>query len=260
MLVAVTADSPEEAETAVSEALRPFDASLEVEELTDEDGETYWRNPQAHWDWWTIGGSWRGTFQARIDAKTDDIMVPEPRSANEDAYLRPFAVDGGRAGMLRLQAQRDRASNAALEDWDRYAKVIDGTPQHEPWSTFAGLVKDGGGTNQYTWDDARRDYHNQPRIKGLRESQEYRRWLLDAPEDEIEGRSRDEYAARKREQAIPGWALLTLEGEWWEMGKIGWFATSDRTDDSEAVYLTKANAYIDALDPDTWLVLVDCHI
>lgn len=41
---------------------------------------------------------------------------------------------------------------------------------------------------------------------------------------------------------------------------MGWFGMSDSTDESEAAYLEKANAYLDALDDDVVLALVDVHI
>lgn len=51
-------------EGALDELLAPFDENLEVEQYT-EDGETYWRNPQGYWDWWTLGGRWAGYLTLR---------------------------------------------------------------------------------------------------------------------------------------------------------------------------------------------------
>lgn len=252
----------------LDEALAPF-----YEEVADnrtaiateyrlslyKDENCYWVNPQKKWDWWTIGGRWRGRYQARIDASEDDLILSDAAWMNESVELQPCAVDGGRIRALRLDALREKASSKALEDWDQYTRVVAGTPKHEPWSMFVARVTDSSGTTEYTIADARRDYAAQERIQRIRQSVEYREWF-DGPEGEFEGRDREAYAAWKREQAVPGWGLLTLDGEWWEKGQMGWFGMSDRTDDAEAVYLAKANTYIDALPDDAWIVLVDCHI
>jgi hypothetical protein len=41
---------------------------------------------------------------------------------------------------------------------------------------------------------------------------------------------------------------------------MGWFAITDATDGSRIQYLEAANAYIESLPDDTWLVTVDMHI
>ena len=40
------------------------DSPLTVEQ--EEDGETYWVNPNAKWDWWSVGGRWLGLIEASI--------------------------------------------------------------------------------------------------------------------------------------------------------------------------------------------------
>lgn len=52
----------------VEEILAPFDGNLPVEQ--DEDGN--WYNPNAHWDWWRIGGRWDGVVATGEHAPSDD--------------------------------------------------------------------------------------------------------------------------------------------------------------------------------------------
>ena len=71
---------------------------------------------------------------------------------------------------------------------------------------------------------------------------------------------RDEYIEKARREAVPGYALLTLDGEWVEPGKMGMFGFSSDTPESMAEYKDWANKYIDDLDDDVILVAVDLHI
>ncbi len=53
--VIVIGDNPEE-------QLAPFNEELQVEKV-EEDGDEYWRNPDAKWDWYQLGGRWTGYFK-----------------------------------------------------------------------------------------------------------------------------------------------------------------------------------------------------
>ncbi|WP_034271069.1 hypothetical protein [Haloechinothrix halophila] len=88
----------------------------------------------------------------------------------------------------------------------------------------------------------------------------YRRFFFGGPEDIFDHLDRDEYVQQCRDQAIPGWATLTHDGRWLSPGRMGWFGMSDEDPQSQADYLTEANAYLDSLSGDMWLVTVDCHI
>jgi hypothetical protein len=41
---------------------------------------------------------------------------------------------------------------------------------------------------------------------------------------------------------------------------VGWFGMSTDTEDSRIAYNTRANAYLDELPENAWVVVVDCHI
>jgi len=55
-------------------------------------------------------------------------------------------------------------------------------------------------------------------------------------------------------------AMLDLDGEWRQKGKMGWFGYNDMTLDSEKTFIDHLHKYIESIDPDTYLVIVDCHI
>lgn len=125
---------------AVTNALAPFDENREVEQY-EEDGETYWRNPQAKWDWWTIGGRWRGKFLIREGTDAEEIIDGESSWTNENRPIKPEACNGGRIKALDIEKARTEAGEKGGRDWDEYASVIAGTPQHLPWSHFSERVR-----------------------------------------------------------------------------------------------------------------------
>jgi hypothetical protein len=60
-----------EAHEAVSKAMDPYYEGNEAVQVTDEDGHTYWTNPQGWWDWWQIGGRWSGALDPDYDPMKD---------------------------------------------------------------------------------------------------------------------------------------------------------------------------------------------
>ncbi|MFC4373321.1 hypothetical protein ACFO5K_04330 [Nocardia halotolerans] len=309
-------DNAANIQSYLTNMLRPFDENLEVEEHT-EDGETYWRNPNAKWDWWTIGGRWTGRWKATSGALREDLVHGEPSWTNKDKPVPLGGCDGGRIHAIDIERTRNVAGNQAVLDWNEYAMVIDGTPQHKPWKEFYGRVeaaqaaapkpwgdiydeaRDGAMAQvgvtaedldvlpydgpqyktalaaieqatkeartayhtslEYSMDQARKDYREQPRIAALRAAEPYKNWF-DGPEGTFDHLTRDEFEQLRRDMAIPGYAFLTKEGLWMARGEMGWFGTDDATDQTTDRYLRAANDYIDSLDRCDWLVNVDCHI
>lgn len=60
--------------------------------------------------------------------------------------------------------------------------------------------------------------------------------------------------------AVPGYALITTEGEWIAPGRMGWWGMSSETADDRDQYRKQVNDYIDALPDSARLIAVDCHI
>jgi hypothetical protein len=58
----------------VQAILAPYGENLEVEQKT-EDGETWWTNPNGWWDWWQIGGRWKGAHAEGYDPYSDPEQV-----------------------------------------------------------------------------------------------------------------------------------------------------------------------------------------
>lgn len=237
-----------------------YDEDLFYDPATDRAYTMSTYNPRSKWDWYSIGGRWRGYFPVAPKAKAADLVVTDPRYPEIEGERQDGRCDGGRKRALRLDELRAQKAREAQDEWDAYAAVIFGTPEAVPWRVFAERI-DKSGNSGYSAADARRDYGEQERVKAIRTSEEFGRSWSD-PHTEIEPYTREEYKARATLRAVPGYATLdaTLDGVWMAPGKMGWFGASSDDEVSYADYVAKANSYVDGLPDDVWLVLVDCHI
>lgn len=230
----------------------------------DEDGvraftmSTY--NPESKWDWYSIGGRWLGYFPIKPGGgliPADEIINGTPGAFDNEA--EDGCCDGGKKRHLDLDALRAKKAQAAREEHQAYHRVVEGTRPATPWSVFIARVEDKEGAfADYSIDHAREDYHSQPRVRALAQSEEFKHhWGLEPEEYEV---PEDDYAQRAADRAVPGYAVLTQEGQWMAPGKMGWWGMGSDDEESYDAYVKAANAYIDGLDDDTYLIVVDCHI
>jgi hypothetical protein len=236
--------------TAYNDRFGEDDEKLLVDEET---GRTYTMstyNERSKWDWYVIGGRWPGRFPY-CKGHEGEVLRPEAHWGDPDAVLPPLHCDGGPLRALDLDRMREEAAAEAREAYAKYLAAAAGTPEALPWSVFTDNVSEGG----YTIEQAREEYHSQPRIRALSENRDF------AFSDNEDFQMPEElYVERARARAVPGWAVLTTDGRWMEQGKMGWWGMNDATEGSSIGYWEAANAYIGSLPEDAWLISVDCHI
>jgi len=211
-------------------------------------------NPNSKWDWYQVGGRWTGYFKVKRGADWSKLINGTPglmTAANSDVSRCDAGVKAG----LDLDAMRDEKGAEASAAYDRYHALVAGCPEAKPWKYFRSCVDVDPA---YTTDQARDDYAKQRRVRLVMNTE------FDAifgPDPiEVYAKPRELIVERARARAVPGYAVLTHDGEWMAPGKMGWFGMSSDDDDSYEKYLEAANAYLNALPDDVWLVQVDCHI
>jgi len=214
-----------------------------------------WRtaNPESMWDYWGIGGRWHNYFIAVEDSPALIRAAPDGCSPTGDDSVG-LRCDGGPVRLLDLAEMRRRAEVAARTRFDRWERVCDATPPARSWSELAGLVE----LKEVTAEQARRQYLAQPRIVAALQAKIAHEWG-DCPIEEFMG-DREEYVLEARRAAVPGYALVTLDRAWVAPGRMGWFGVSSEQRSERSVYHVAVNTYLDQLDPNTWLVALDCHI
>jgi hypothetical protein len=220
----------------------------------------YWLstyNPQSKWDWWVIGGRWRGFFKLKDGPEAvEDAFVGAPGSFGNEPE---FDADQVRKGAIDFDAMRDAAAKEANETYDRYEEAVDGLDVSEftPWSEFVDRVKAGEGAElaTLTIEEAREEYRDQPYVQALHKAQ-LMPWMDDPSEVYTGGR--EQFVQRARNSVAVPYAVV-MDGKWIGKGEMGWWGMS-RDEMTEYDWCLKVSELYDSLDDDTLLTLVDCHI
>lgn len=252
--------NPEIPEPTWAQVAEAYNAKYGTDEgpmSVDEDGRAYTMttyNPRSKWDWYLIGGRWTGYFRVRPEWIGDEALIGGRPGTMTEANTDRERCDGGPKRMLDFEAMRDWAEVDEGAKWKAFHAIADQHPDTRSWAQFVERVNDEG--DPLTIAEAREDYHAQPGVVALREtdfmwnSDPYAKFSVDLAT----------YQANARRDAVPGWSLLTLDGQWREKGRMGWFGMSDATNETTAAFKTWANEYLESLDDDVILVAVDVHI
>lgn len=211
-------------------------------------------NPESRWDWYAIGGRWGGSFRYKAGCAEQVLNADRgPAASWEAPQITPLHCDGGPVRALDIQATREEAADEVRRNLEKWTALTAGLPAAKSWAQHREMTETVPG---YTIDQARADYHAQPVVQALRKTDF--EWM----DDPIARFSRPlaDLQEEARAQAVLGYALVRRDGTWLAPGEMGWFAASSDNEASRALYREAANAYIDALPEDAWLIMVDCHI
>jgi len=197
--------------------------------LVDEKGEVTKvvdrTNPNAHWDWYEIGGRWSGHLRLK-----DGRMVNQAKK-----------------GAIDFEGMRDAAGREAGETWDEATKVIAG----RSFMLWDETRKEYGDDI----DKARDVYNAQDVIKDFRKARGTFGLFTDPADFRC---TREEYVQAARDRAISTFAVVR-DSKWYARGETGWWGTvHNKMDEKE--WLQKFAELIDDLPDDTLLTVVDCHI
>lgn len=236
---------------------------LEYDE--DEDKIYTWStyNPKSKWDWYQVGGRWSDYFASRTDLtpeqgkrliRGDRSWVSAPREMDKQNW-----VDGGPKGLLDFQYMRSLKEDEATHLWMEYHQLTDGLPYASSWTYVRETMFP---------DDiqaARQFYNDQPRVQAVKDNRNFSSFfgpcLIDLYGNDSDNELKLEKVERDaRRNAVPGFALLTLEGEWYEPGKMLMFGASTDTPESTREFKDFANKYLDNLADDVLVISVDLHI
>lgn len=201
-------------------------------------------NPNAKWDWWEVGGRWRGFFKAREGANG---VLGEPGVFGNDA--RPGYVDSLYVEDIDWLGMWEDAAGEAAKRYDAVHDTLakHNCPMPERWMDVSARYEN--------IDDARRAYHEQPGVRVLEQAK-----LMPLFRDVAQeyGMTRDEYMARAARVSVVPFAVVK-DGQWHEKGSMGWWGIS--TDGmSEDEWAERVYAMLRELPAGTLLTAVDCHI
>lgn len=233
-------------ETATDEEIARF---WDEDAFLDEDG--VWKrvttyNPRSKWDWWVVGGRWTGFLKLREPGAED-------ASSGDPGLMTEPNTDPSRADVARLKdvvlevTDEERARYVALQAFVRAAmETIPPRPgedaDHDAWRAWHEAVKPAY--------DAYKAFHGDGDMFFLGAEDIEPIYALDARE----------YAEFRELRSVLAPTVVTPEGGWSESGAYGWFGAHAATWRDNLSMLRRIRAMLRELDPERFIVAVDCHI
>lgn len=202
-------------------------------------------NPDCKWDYYRLGGRWKGYFKLKEGANG------EKGSVGLGAVIAPKdRADALRKSDIDIEGMRNEAAEEASKVYDKAQEIINEFGKE--YTSWKDIVDSEGDD----MDAKRIKYHNQPIAKAFREHSDIFGFMSNIEDFFI---PREEYLQNARNSAITPFAFITPEGEWIEKGKMGWWAmVSDEKNPED--WNKQFSDYFDSLPDDTMISLVDCHI
>jgi len=221
-----------------------------------------WRNPQSKWDWYSLGGRWRGYFKLK---KSKVGLIGEPGvGENEPTYNADQALKKD----IDFKTMRQTCAKHARDEYQTVLRLlgVGGSLQPLQWSWKTILENEK--FNSLTMDEKRNMYRGQvplKRLEELRNSESFK--AMSEQEKDIFGFffdyedylcSEQEYVQRACDGAICTHAVIK-DGQWYEKGEMGWWGcvSHEMTDDD---WNRKFSELLDNLPSNTLLSIYDCHI
>lgn len=204
-------------------------------------------NPEAHWDWYLVGGRWTGFFLLRDGGEGE---VGEPGVQTKPAG--PGRADSALKGDVDMETMRVAAGADAGVLWDDVQRVIAGR-EFTPWTKFLAELDAG----KLGHEEAASGYNAQPAVRDVTAwAFSEKRWL--AADSGVWTASREDYVQRARDHALFFHAVVK-DGTWHERGAMGsWAVVSDEVDPQE--WEARLTELLDSLPDGARLTIVDCHI
>jgi len=196
-------------------------------------------NPDAKWDYFEIGGLWRGFFPLKSGVATEGNGEGQPGVSDQ---CRKSEIDIAKARHNHVVTARKR--------WQKFSRAIRG----ETWTSWSELAQ----TPEFRQDPrACREYYlSQPPVARLKQLHSKDELWFDL--DEFHGITKEEYLENAIREALATYAYV-MDGQWHSHGEMGlWGLSIDHIPQRE--WNRRFCEMFDTLPDDTMLTLVDCHI
>lgn len=240
------------------------------DEEGDLDGKTgkrgRWDNPYAKWDWWCIGGRWRGRIPVRAGV---DTLLTGPHWS-EEYSKEPIKIDGVDACRICdidseiVEKQRAEGLDKEWEAWSRFARAGYQIGNSSPFDGPRHTALDYGFCSCFGEDETDK-IAKRVAAGGIVVPWNNERRRVDVYDkiDEAEFCRRLEFAY----SPLSTYAYLdgTLDwshwpNNWHEPGEMGWFGVSHAEGQSRVDFKAAQQRWIREGDQRDIIVIVDCHI
>jgi len=207
-------------------------------------------NPNAKWDWYSIGGRWMGYFKLKDGVKP---ILGQPGVGGNKADFGHG--DQARAKDIDFLGMKINAMKEAREKYEKLEKYFGGTiPKLDfSWKELLDM-------ENLSIEEKREKYHSQSAMKRLEEIKNKNKkdkeliWI-DLGNYQI---SKEEFIKKAGDGAITSFAVVK-DGQWYEQGEMGWWACVSNEKEKKD-WNEEFNKLLEGLSEDTLLTMVDCHI
>jgi hypothetical protein len=215
----------------------------------------YWSNPNAKWDWYTLGGRWHDFF--KLKQGTSGYKGTNRSDEKEkDGY-----ADSAQMKDIDFKGMCDDAAKEAAERYRKLERLLGGTiPTIISWEEISD---EKGAYRSIDIDKKRELYHGQAAKKAVvlaggapgisKEDKEFLQWL-DLEDYQM---SFEEYVERAYNSAISTFAVIK-DGKWYERGEMGWFGCATNEKDV-GEWNKQYTQLLASLPEDTLVSVYDCH-
>lgn len=202
----------------------------------------YWHNPNAKYDWYTLGGRWAGFFKLK-----DNASGVAGKGSLVGGNKAPLGwADSVKVKDIDFEGMFAQSKESANKTYDELEAVLKGR-QLPSWK--ACLAKYGDDV-----DAARKEYGSLDVVKDLNSSN----FFVMGDFVDYFGNSREEYLEKCKLQTMMPYAVL-MDGVWYQQGEMGWFGMSN-DEMTQEEWNKQFWEVINSLNPETELNLLDCHI
>lgn len=201
----------------------------------------YWCNPNAKWDWYSIGGRWTGYFKLKQGAEGTLGRPGVFGNKPSDGW-----VDVVKLKDIDFEGMFEQSIKEANETYDEIDRVLKGRSLPS-WRA----IRDKHGTNI---EAARLEYNSLEVVQDMGKANIF---AFDGLAETF-CNSRQDYVQKRKNQTMVPYAMV-MDGKWYQKGQMGWFGVSTNEMDDDQWNQEFWNI-IFSLDPETQLTLIDCHI
>jgi hypothetical protein len=213
----------------------------------------YWSNPNSKWDWYQLGGRWRGFFRLK-EKKYLPPIAGENGVFNKDKDVLEYA-DQVKKANIDYEYMKLKAEASARETYQKIALLFEGgsIPTIRKWTDCC----EEGTRIGRSIEDTRTCYGEQPAVKIFNENEKKFNLGFFASLDDFQ-MTEEEYAEQEALNSIVPFAVIR-DGKWFEKGTMGWWGiVSDEKD--EKVWIKEFWKMFKELPDDTLISVFDCHI
>ncbi len=201
----------------------------------------YWHNPNAHYDWYSVGGRWTGYFKPKNGA-----IGTLGRPGAFDNQPTEGWVDSLQLKDIDIEGMKAAAVKEANETYDKIEEILQGRT-YPSWEDIRNKHKED-------INAAREEYNGHEVVKDFNQA----RFHIWGDFYEEYSHSRQEYINKCKNRTMVPYAVVK-DGQWYQKGKMGWWGmSSDEMTQDE--WNNKFWELLENLDSEIQLTLLDCHI